>query len=82
MNTLSFKPLYFSMFPNEPVIVGSPLPQVKKDFPELDRKVTRREYQRLVSYALELGVENAFIQEGKTAEESFIPMFDYEGVRN
>lgn len=60
----------------------TPLPQVKKDFPELDRKVTRREYQRLVSYALELGVENAFIQEGKTAEESFIPMFDYEGVRN
>ncbi len=60
----------------------TPLPQVKKEFPELDRRVTRREYQRLVSYALEIGVENAFIQEGETAEESFIPMFDYEGVMN
>ncbi|MGI6062624.1 radical SAM protein [Blautia sp.] len=60
----------------------TPLPQVKKEFPELDRRVTEREYQRLISYALELGIENAFIQDGKTAEESFIPMFDYEGIRS
>ena len=33
----------------------------------------------LVDYAIELGVENGFIQEGETAEESFIPAFDYEG---
>jgi len=25
-------------------------------------------------------VENAFIQEGETAKESFIPLFNYEGV--
>lgn len=59
----------------------TPLPQVKKDFPELNRKVTKKEYERLLSYALDLGVENAFIQEGETAKESFIPMFDYEGLR-
>lgn len=59
----------------------TPLPQVKKDFPELNRKVTKKEYERLLSYALDLGVENAFIQEGDTAKESFIPMFDYEGLR-
>lgn len=58
----------------------TPLPQVQKQFPELARRVTKREYGRLVDYALQLGVENAFIQEGKTAEESFIPMFDYEGL--
>ncbi len=58
----------------------TPLPQVKKDFPELNRKVTKKEYERLLSYALDLGVENAFIQEGETAKESFIPMFDYEGL--
>lgn len=45
------------------------------DYPELNRKVTKREYNRLIDYALELGVKNAFIQEGDTAKESFIPPF-------
>lgn len=58
----------------------TPLVQVEKDFPELNRRVTKREYERLIAYALQLGVEQAFIQEGETAEESFIPMFDYEGL--
>lgn len=49
-------------------------------FPELQRKVTKREYDRLIDYVLKLGVENAFIQEGETASESFIPAFDLEGV--
>lgn len=57
----------------------TPLPQVKR-WPELDRKVTKREYERLIRYTLELGVEKAFIQEGETATESFIPAFDGEGV--
>lgn len=57
----------------------TPLPHVKA-WPELDRRVTKREYDALVDYALSLGVENGFIQEGKTAQESFIPAFDYEGV--
>ena len=41
----------------------------------LDRKVTKREYNRLVDYVLSLGVTNAFVQEGDVAEESFIPDF-------
>lgn len=45
-------------------------------FENLNRRLTKREYQRVVDYLLSLGVENAFIQEGKTAEESFIPEFD------
>lgn len=49
-------------------------------YPQLSRKVTKREYQRLLDYVLELGVENAFIQEEDVAKESFIPAFDYEGV--
>lgn len=57
----------------------TPLPQVK-EFPELDRPVTKREYDRLIDYAISLGVENGFIQEGETAAESFIPSFDCEGV--
>lgn len=49
-------------------------------FPELGRKVTRREYDAVVDYALDLGVENAYIQEGATQKESFIPSFNGEGV--
>lgn len=49
-------------------------------YPELGRKVTQKEYDELVDYAIELGVEQGFIQEGETAEESFIPAFDYEGL--
>ena len=56
----------------------TPLPHVK-DYAELDRRVTEAEYEELIDYAIELGVENGFIQEGETAEESFIPPFNYEG---
>ena len=57
----------------------TPLAHVKK-WPEIDRRVTEEEYDALVDYAIDLGVENGFIQEGETAEESFIPAFDIEGV--
>ncbi len=57
----------------------TPLPQVS-DLPELNRKVTKREYNSLVDYAINLGVEQGFIQEGEAAAESFIPAFNYEGV--
>ena len=52
----------------------------EKTFPELGRKRSADEYDTLVDYAVLLGVENGFIQEGDTAEESFIPPFDLEGV--
>lgn len=57
----------------------TPLPQVKA-WPELDRKLTGEEYESAIQFALSLGLENGFIQEGGTAEESFIPPFDNEGV--
>ena len=51
-------------------------PIALKDYPEINRTVTRREYERLV----EIGITNAFIQEGDVAKDSFIPAFDCEGV--
>lgn len=57
----------------------TPLEQVK-GIEALDRKVSKKAYERLIDYAIALGVENAFIQEGDTAEESFIPDFNGEGV--
>lgn len=52
----------------------------RQKFPELNRKVTEREYEKLIDYAIEIGVEHAFIQEGQTAEESFIPDFTLRGL--
>ncbi|MCD8021930.1 MAG: radical SAM protein [Lachnospiraceae bacterium] len=48
--------------------------------PLLARKVTKREYERLLDYAAQIGVEQGFYQEGDTAAESFIPAFDGTGV--
>lgn len=56
-----------------------PMPAMKDD-PQLSRKVTDREYERLIDYAISLGLKNGFMQEGETAKESFIPEFDGEGV--
>lgn len=58
----------------------TPMPGIGKRYPELGRKVTRREYEKVVDYALDLGVTNAFIQEGGTQSGSFIPAFDGTGV--
>ena len=55
-------------------------PIALEDYPEINRTVTKREYERLVNYALEIGITNAFIQEGDVAKDSFIPAFDCEGV--
>lgn len=59
----------------------TPLDSLNKEkFPELTRKVRKKDYERLIHYAINLGVEYAFIQEGETAKESFIPDFTLEGV--
>lgn len=57
----------------------TPLEHVKL-YKELCRKVTKKEYDKVVDYAIDIGVTNAFIQEGGTAKESFIPEFDFTGL--
>ena len=49
-------------------------------YPELNRKVTRREYEKVLDAAVNMGIENGYFQDGETAKESFIPAFDYEGI--
>lgn len=49
-------------------------------FPELSRTVSEEEYNEAIEYACSLGIENAFVQEGGTVGESFIPPFNLEGV--
>jgi putative pyruvate formate lyase activating enzyme len=48
--------------------------------PILHRRIRKKDYDALVDFAIDLGVTNAFIQEGSAASESFIPEFNYEGV--
>lgn len=57
----------------------TPLAQVSS-IPSLNRRISEEEYERIVDYAIRIGIENGFIQEGETASESFIPAFDCEGI--
>ena len=52
----------------------TPMPQMK-DHPLLSRRVTAQEYENVIRYAKQIGIENAFTQEGEAACESFIPEF-------
>lgn len=56
----------------------TPMPDLE-NYSELNRRVTKREYDKVIDYAIHLGVENAWIQEGSTAKESFVPDFDAVG---
>lgn len=49
-------------------------------FSFLNDKVSDKEYDDIINFALDLGVKNAYIQEGETQDESFIPPFDLEGL--
>lgn len=49
-------------------------------FPELQRRLIEREYMKVVNYAQELGFENIFIQSPLSADEKFIPEFDFTGI--
>ncbi len=53
----------------------TPLPTLPKEFPELNSKIDMAIYDKVLDFAVDLGIENAFIQEGEAASESFIPEF-------
>ena len=51
-----------------------------KKFDNLNKKIDESTYNDIINYAIDLGIKKAFIQEGETQSESFIPNFDNEGV--
>lgn len=57
----------------------TPLEHVKV-YPELNKSLNQKHYEALIDYAVSIGVENGFIQEEGTDKESFIPLFNFEGV--
>ena len=58
----------------------TPMPGAEAYDPELGRRVTDEEYERILRFALRLGVEQGFRPEGGTVGESFIPAFDGAGL--
>lgn len=49
-------------------------------FPELTRRITHREYDKVVDQMLELGLTGGYLQELSSAKEEYIPPFDLTGV--
>lgn len=50
------------------------------DFPELNRRITSYEYQKVVEAALEAGLEQGFMQKRTSAKEEYTPSFAYQGL--
>ncbi len=48
--------------------------------PELKRKITRREYDKVADFAVANGFEKLFLQELASADSNFIPKFDFTGI--
>lgn len=48
-----------------------------ENFPELKRKITRREYSRALAALEEAGIENCFVQELSSSGEQYIPVWDF-----
>ena len=55
----------------------TPMPKVR-DIPKLNRRIDMKQYEAMVDYCVKIGIKNAFIQEGSSAAESFIPEFTEE----
>ncbi len=48
-----------------------------ESFPELKRKVTKREYDAVIDYAISLGIKNMYYQKQRSANEKYIPCWDF-----
>lgn len=66
--------IYVSIMNQYTPLANADLPQ------ELNRRITAQEYEKILSFGERIGIENGYYQEGGTAEESFIPPFDFEGL--
>ena len=49
-------------------------------FPEINRKLTQSEYDEVVDYLCDSGIEDGFVQESDSADTEYIPSFDLEGI--
>lgn len=61
-------------------IMNQYTPRADIKYNVLRRRVKPSEYNSVIDYAIELGITNAYMQSNESAEESYIPAFDYTGV--
>lgn len=65
------KDVYFSLMSQY-----TPYGEIEK-FPELQRKITQREYKKVLAAVKEYGLEKVFLQDAASADEKFIPDWDF-----
>jgi len=71
---------WFSQYKNEAYfsLLGQYTPFGKiENFKELQRRITRREYEKVYSALLDAGIENYLVQELSSASEEYIPKWDF-----
>lgn len=51
-----------------------------ENYPEINRRITRSEYDRVLNHFFKLGFENGYVQERESASVEYIPEFDFEGI--
>lgn len=62
-------------------LMGQYMPYAKAgEYPVINRKISQREYDIVLSHAEKLGFENVYIQELASSSEEFVPDFDLSGV--
>lgn len=49
-------------------------------YPEINRRITSYEYQKVVDTAIDLGLTNGYMQKRSSAREEYTPPFDLSGV--
>lgn len=50
------------------------------DYPEINRRITTYEYNKVLDTAISLGLTQGFMQEKSSAKEEYTPPFDLEGI--
>lgn len=51
-----------------------------RDYPEINRRITTYEYNKVLDTAISLGLTQGFMQEKSSAKEEYTPPFDLEGI--
>ncbi|HOC33055.1 MAG TPA: radical SAM protein, partial [Ruminococcus flavefaciens] len=57
----------------------TPFEHIPEEYSELRRRVTKMEYNSVVSHAAELGL-NGFTQQKSSASDKYVPLFDLTGI--
>ena len=70
------KYLYYKYHDNIIISIMNQYTPIRRlEYEELNHKIKNKDYDEVINYAYDLGIRNAYIQEGDTQKTSFIPDF-------